>query len=174
MARPSKPVQLIKIEGKSHRTKAELAHREKAEKSLYTGARIKEQPAVKADPIAHKEFLRLKKLYQQIQYVDGLDEQIVNRYCLLIAQELALIKMQGRMQEDLEQLEEPEDRIAIYKSIASITGKLTSLRGMLLTLEDHLFLTPTSRIKAIPKKPPEEESDSPMASFIKRRSVKDA
>ena len=53
------------------------------EKSLYTGMDFRESPAIKLDPIAHKEFLRLRKLYKQIQYVDGLDEQIINRYCKL-------------------------------------------------------------------------------------------
>ena len=50
--RPSKPVQLIKLEGnKDRRTKAELEYREKFEKSLYTGTTFKESPAVKEDPV---------------------------------------------------------------------------------------------------------------------------
>jgi len=144
--RPSKPVQLIKLEGKSHRTKAELEHREKMEKALYTGTTFRESPAVKADPVAHKEFLRLKKLYKNIQFVDGLDEQMINRYCLLISQEQKL-------------MESGDDFVALHKT-----------REMILKLEDRLFLNPVSRIKAIPKKPPEEEKESPMAQFLKRRA----
>lgn len=34
MARPAKPANVIKLEGKSHRTKRELRSREKAEESL--------------------------------------------------------------------------------------------------------------------------------------------
>jgi len=143
--RPSKPVQLLKIEGKSHRTKKELEHREKMEKALYTGTTFKESPAVKADPVAHKEFLRLKKLYKNIEFVDGLDEQMINRYCLLISQEQKLM--------------ESDDFLALHKT-----------REMILKLEDRLFLNPVSRIKAIPKKPPEEEKESPMAQFLKRRA----
>lgn len=169
--RPSKPVQLIKLEGKSHRTKAEMEHREKAEKSLYTGTTFKESPAVKNDPVAHREFLRLKKLYKQIQYVDGLDEQIINRYCMLISQEQALSKMMERMRQDIDEVENVEDRLRIYESIAGVTDKVMKTREMLLKLEDRLFLNPTARIKAIPKHPPEEKKESAMAEFLKRRGA---
>ena len=37
MARPSKPASVIKLEGKSHRTKKELRNREQAENSLLSG-----------------------------------------------------------------------------------------------------------------------------------------
>lgn len=168
--RPSKPVQLIKSEGKSHRTKKELAHREKAEKSLYTGTNFRESPAVKSDPIAHKEFLRLRKLYKQIEYVDGLDEQIINRYCMLISQEQALAKMMERMRQDIELVEEVEDRMIIYQSIAGVTDKAMKTREMLLKLEDRLFLNPTTRIKSIPKNPPEEKKESAMAQFMNRKA----
>lgn len=148
--RPSKPVQLIKLEGnKDRRTKAELEFREKAEKALYTGTTFKESPAVKADPIAHKEFLRLKKLYKNIQYVDGLDEQMINRYCLLISQEQRLVERN-----------DPEEFQMLHKT-----------REMILKLEDRMFLNPTARIKAIPKKPPEEKKESPMAQFLNRRGA---
>lgn len=168
--RPSKPVQLIKLEGKSHRTKEELKHREKAEKSLYTGTTFKESPAVKADPIAHREFLRLKKLYKSIQYVDGLDEQIINRYCMLISQEQALAKMTERMRQDIDEVLEVEDRLRIYEAVAGVTDKVMKTRDMLLKLEDRLFLNPTARIKAIPKSPPEEKKESAMAQFLNRRA----
>ncbi|MCM3589637.1 hypothetical protein M4D58_03205 [Brevibacillus borstelensis] len=168
--RPSKPVQLLKLEGKSHRTKKELLHREKAEKSLYTGTTFKESPAVKADPVAHREFLRLKKLYKSIEFVDGLDEQIINRYCMLISQEHALAKMMERMRMDIDQVEDVEDRMRIYESIAGVTDKVMKTRDMLLKLEDRLFLNPTARIKSIPKMPAEEKKESAMAQFINRRA----
>jgi phage terminase small subunit len=155
--RGSKPVQLLKLEGKSHRTKKELEHREKAEKSLYTGTSFKESPAVKSDPIAHKEFLRLKKLYKKIQYVDGLDEQIINRYCMLISQEASLHELLNK--EDLD----VDKKMDIYKTI-------NKTRDSLLKLEDRLFLNPTARVKAIPKTP-EETKQSKMSSFLQKRGV---
>lgn len=148
--RPSKPVQLIKLEGnKDRRTKKELEFREKSEKALRTGSKFKESPAVKSDPIAHKEFLRLKKLYKDIEYVEGLDERMINRYCLLISQEQRLVERN-----------DPDEFQMLYKT-----------REMILKLEDRLFLNPTARIKAIPKKPPEEEKKSPMSQFLNRRGA---
>lgn len=169
--RPSKPVQLIKLEGnKDRRTKAELEYRENFEKSLYTGTNFKESPEVKADPIAHKEFLRLKKLYKHIQYVDGLDEQIINRYCTMISQERSLQDTIKKLNEDIENADDFKTRSELYKLLSSLTTKLNQTRDMILKLEDRLFLNPTARVKAIPKKPPEDDAKkSPMSEFLKRR-----
>lgn len=157
--RGSKPVQLIQLEGKSHRTKKELVHREKAEKSLYTGTNFKELPAVKSDPVAHKEFLKLKKLYKNIQYVDGLDEQIINRYCLLVSQENSLQEIISVKKGEAE----IDDLIEWYKAI-------NKTRDSILKLEDRLFLNPTARVKAIPKTPSEDNKKSPMTDFLSRRA----
>ena len=137
--------------------KADLEHREKFEKSLYTLTNFKESPAVKSDPVAHKEFLRLKKLYKSIQYVDGLDEQIINRYCMLVSQEHSMQEMIAHTKHDSEKIE-------LYKEI-------NKTRAMLLKLEDRLFLNPTARVRAIPKTPPDEKKASPMAEFFKRRGT---
>jgi phage terminase small subunit len=144
------------LEGKSHRTKAELDYRERAEKSLYTGIDFKESSAVKSDPIAHKEFLRLKKLYKEIQYVDGLDEQIINRYCLMVSEE-------NYMRELFMNETNAEIKLELYKTV-------TKTRDTMLKLEDRLFLNPTARVKSIPKNPIEDNKVSPMADFLKRRA----
>ena len=170
--RPSKPVQLIKLEGnKDRRTKAELEYREKFEKPLYPGTIFKESPAVKEDPVAHKEFLRLKRLYKNIQYVDGLDEQIINRYCLMVSQESALADAIADLKDSLKDCESVEERMLVYDNIAKLSTKLEKVRDMLLKLEDRLFLNPTARIKAIPKKPPEDKKESPMEKFLSRRGA---
>lgn len=138
----SKPLQLVK----GHRTKAEIEYREKAEKAMQTKTEFKPTPAVKSDPVALKEFKRLKKLYglMAAEFVDGLDEGMVNRYCLLISQEQALLG--GDFQE------------------------LHKTREMLIKIEDRLFLNPSSRVKAIPKKPQEDQQDEdPMAVLFGRR-----
>ena len=67
MARPAKPANVIKIEGKSHRTKKELRAREQAEKSLLSGVKLKESAEVKKHPRAHQELLRMKKLLVGIE-----------------------------------------------------------------------------------------------------------
>lgn len=169
--RPSKPVQLIVTEGNTnHRTKDELEHRKKAEKSLYTGTTFKESPAVKIDPVAHREFMRLKKLYKKIQYVDGLDEQIINRYCMLISQEQTLAEIMRVMRTDISEVKTAEERTAIYQAIAGVTDKVMKTRDMLLKIEDRLFLNPSTRIKSVPKKPSDEnKDDDPMAALLGSR-----
>lgn len=47
MPTPTKPVNVIRMEGKSHRTKRELKSRENAEKRLLTGEKLKERKEVK-------------------------------------------------------------------------------------------------------------------------------
>ena len=65
MARPSKPISVVKEEKKGHRTKAEIEAREKNEAALSTGQPLKERSEVKSDKIAHKEFKRLQNLLQK-------------------------------------------------------------------------------------------------------------
>jgi hypothetical protein len=138
----SKPLQLVK----GHRTKEEIEHRKKAEAAMRTNTEFKATAAVRSDPVARKEFNRLKKLYKDMgsDFVDGLDEQMVNRYCLLISREKKLL--------------ESEDYGTLHKT-----------QELILKLEDRLFLSPAARIKAIPKKPIEEKKKSKMAEFLERR-----
>ena len=70
--RPSKPVAVIRKEGKSHRTKAELNAREKGEAAFATGIPIKEKEETKKNVVAHKEFLRVTKLLNKIEKCDAL------------------------------------------------------------------------------------------------------
>jgi len=74
MGRAPKPVVILSEEKKSHRTKAELDQRKKAEEALLTKIEFKEKRAVKNNPVAHKEFLRVKKLFIAIGKNDGLYE----------------------------------------------------------------------------------------------------
>ena len=86
MPTPTKPANVIRLEKKSHRTKKELASRENAEKALLTGEKLKERKEVKSDPVAHKEFLRIKKLLEKIEKNDDLYSSVINRYCQLYAE----------------------------------------------------------------------------------------
>ena len=84
MARPSKSSKIIDIEGKSHRTKAELNQRKKHEEATLSKIKLKEKQAVKDNEVAHKEFLRIKKLMIAIEKYDGLYENAINRYCQVV------------------------------------------------------------------------------------------
>lgn len=170
MARPSKPVDLIVLEGKSHRTKEELENREKAEKQLRTGKQFKASPEVKADKEAYAKFKHLKKLFGGIIYVEGLDETFINRYCLLHAEtrrmENAMKEMEDRAAgENLEF----EVMLELAKTIMGMDKQLMKRRDMLMKMEDRMFLNPAARIKSIPKKPPQEKEEDPMGNLLNRR-----
>ena len=74
------------MEGKSHRTKRELRQRKQAEENLLTGKRLKEAREVKENELAHKVFLRLKKLLREIGKDDDLYSGVINRYCMISAE----------------------------------------------------------------------------------------
>ena len=170
--RPSKPTNLILLEGKSHRTKAELTARAKSEAALKSNTVYKPSDAVKADKIALKEFNKLKKLYKDIDYVEGLDENVINRYCLILSEEYGIRRLIAKMNDDIDNCEEFTDRLQLYGVIDGCMGKIKSTREMLLKLEDRLFLNPTSRIKAIPKKLLEKEEADPMEAIMQKRPHK--
>lgn len=160
--RNSKPTDLLRGENKSHRTNEELEYREEMEKVLYTGVRFKERDRVKNNPVAHKEFLRLKKLYKSIPYVDALDEQIINRYCTTLAEIEPLEQLLEKMQDDVEACEKPADRIALYKAISGTLQAVNRMKTMVTAWEDRLYLNPSGRMRAIPKKPPKEGKPDPL------------
>lgn len=97
-----KPVAVLRREGRSHRTKQELAKREKAEQELLSGKELKERKEVKDNQDAHKEFIRIKKLLKEIGKNDALYEPVINRYCLIQAE----VKDQERRREFLYNLVE--------------------------------------------------------------------
>lgn len=180
MARPSKPYAVIKGEKKSHRTKAELEHRKRGEESLLTGIKIKENPEVRKNEEAHKEYLRVKKLLKAIEKEDELYGAVINRYCLITAEIKGLQEereyysdMLREMREDLheqkEQLQNPADYIqllagigrsmaAITKSIGAIDGIILKKRKMLLDIEKESVMTISAALRTVPKKPEEKKN----------------
>ena len=165
--RPSKPTALILSEGKSHRTKAEISARQKAENALYTGVHFKESQQVRDNVVAHAEFLRLKRLYDKVAYVDALDQNIINRYCLEVAAISNYQEQITRMNADLEMADQVADRLVLYDMIGKTYDRMSKSKALLLKYEDRLFLTPAGRMRAIPKTPPAsaEETD-PMNSVL--------
>lgn len=160
--RSSKTTDQIKDEKKSHRTKAELEYREAAEQAVFTGFKFKERDKVKNNPVAHKEFIRLKKLYKQIQYIDALDEVIINRYCLTLAEIEPLEQLLEKMQEDVDECEKPSERIALYKTIAGTLMSVNRMKTLVTAWEDRMLLTPAGRMRAIPKTPQRKQPQSPL------------
>ena len=178
--RPPKPVELLKFEKKSHRTKAELEHREKAEKDLLSGQPMKAWPEVWNDPVARKEFTRVRNLLKKINHNDGLHEAVINRYCILVKEckrseeyieqfsqelsELAEMKSKGEIDyaDYLKERGRTQDRMIAWDR------KLMEKRKMLLQIEKENIMTILAALRAIPKTPAEDKP-SPMAEYLRKK-----
>jgi|GEM_PF-3240715 len=155
-----------------HRTKAEKRIRKEAEQALYTGEKFHESEQVKKNAIAHKEYLRLKRLYDKIPYVDALDHQSVNRYCIEVSNQIRLTGLSEKMESKLDDCEDLDagELVQLYKSIAGVISDIRKSAEMLIKLEDRLLLNPASRIKAIPKTPEKKSEASGIAAFRAKRA----
>lgn len=156
------------MEGRSHRTKKEMRQRKQAEQSLLTGEEIKEKPEVKQNKIAHKEFLRIKKLLKNIEKNDDLYGVVINRYCLLYAECFEFEKKREKMFEQLCDLQEKEDELieheemtqkefygienSMQKNLIALDRQVQSKRKMLLEIEKENIMTIASALRSVPKK----------------------
>lgn len=166
MPTPSKPVNVIRMEGKSHRTKHELRERERAEEQLLTGKILRETDEVKANPIAHKEFQRIKKLLKSIEKDDDLYGSVINRYCILQAECQDFAEKREKMYQNLLSLEEKyehyesNDMVHVYyktvaemqKSLLNLDKQVQTKRKMLMDIEKENVMTIAASLRSIPKK----------------------
>ena len=106
MPTPTKPFSVLKSEGKSHRTKAELKVREQGEKALQTSQKIKPKKEVKKNKIAYKEFKRIVSLLDNIDKSDALYENVINRYAMLYAECYEFEEKRERFYNELNKLDE--------------------------------------------------------------------
>lgn len=177
--RPSKPITLVQ----GHRTKAEIELRKEAEEALLTGTSFKEWKDTKNNPVAHKEFLRLRRLFKSIGKDDALYEGIINRYCLLLGECKDFENLRERMITEIDALDEMskfgeidivdhlKERGKLQDRIMRIDKNIMDKRKMMFDIEKENIMTIQSSLRSIPKKP-KNSPDSPMAAFLKQRHVK--
>ena len=177
MGRPTKPLALVK----GHRTKAEKAVRQKAERSLLTGVSLKEWPEVKADPVAHKEFQRIKKVLKAINKDDALHEGVINRYCVLHSECKGFEILKDHCNTELQELFAAHVRSEIdfityldrkeqiHGRFLALDKKIMDKRKMMLSIEKENIMTIQSALRSIPKKEQPKEK-SAMAAFLERRN----
>ncbi len=172
MPTPPKPAKVIKMEGRSHRTKSELAERERAEEQLLTGRVLRESKEVKENPAAHKEFQRIKKLLKSIGKDDNLYGAAINRYCMLQAECTDLMKKRKLIEEQMERMEESyqvfekKDDIKSYyalctnmqKNLVSVDRQIQAKRKMMLDIEKENVMTIAASLRSIPKKPEKKKN----------------
>ncbi len=179
MSRPPKPYKLLKMEGKSNKTKAELKQRKQAEEAVLTGVALKERPEVREDPIAHKEFLRVRKLLRTIEKDDDIYGPVINRYCLLQAE---CIEFEQKKEEHYSLIDKitndhekamddmaPGDRAAylieytksidrLSRNIINLDKQIQTKRRMLFDIEKENIMTIASALRSIPKEVKQEEN----------------
>lgn len=174
MARPPKPVSVIKSENKSHRTKEELKLREKMEKSTLSGEPLFERREVRKNKIAHKEFLRISKLMSSIEKSDGLYSSGINTYCMLYAEirelqedisEIALLAAQIREKfygienvtvEEIERFTKQINKLLSQKT--ALMSRIDKKRSMMFAIDKENVMTISASLRSIPKTPQKQSN----------------
>lgn len=176
--RPTKPLSLVK----GHRTKVEKEIRKKAESALLTGTSMKESPEVKSNPIAHKEFTRIKKLLKSINKDDDLSGNIINTHCMLHAECKEFEEMKNKLYADLKELGETyqngdidfleysQQKGKLQDRIFACDKKVMEKRKMILDISKENIMTIQSALRSIPKKE-QPKQESAMAAFLKRKQA---
>ncbi|OPX87745.1 MAG: hypothetical protein A4E53_02367 [Pelotomaculum sp. PtaB.Bin104] len=179
--RPTKPLALVQ----GHRTKAEKTVREKAERELLTGSPLKEWPEVKADPIAHKEFARIKKLLKSIKKDDDLFGANINMQCKLHGECKRYEELKESCNVELKELYEAyqtqeieflvylDNKEKIHNRFLAYDKKIMDKRKMLLSITKDNIQTIQAAINSIPKKE-QSKQKSPMEAFLERRQAKNS
>ena len=104
MARPSKPVSVIQMEKKSHRTKKELASRKRAEDQMLAGDKIRKFPEVRENRKASMEWDRITEILDRIDKNDRTYETVINRYCLMLAECRDMEKLKKTIEKSIKDL----------------------------------------------------------------------
>lgn len=178
MGRPSKPAELLKSEGKSHRTKQELAFRKQQEEATLTGKKLEEPRAVKDLKIAHATFLKTRRLFDAINKNDELYSAATCRYCtntqkLADAEESIQV-----LKTELEELRESRSSYVENKAIPDYYRMLTKLedtitrkeqlaagiRKELTDFEKENCMTIASSLRSIAKQP--EKKANPLLEAL--------
>lgn len=190
MARPSKPAAVLKGEKKSHKTKAEIAHREKAEAALLSGQPLQERASVKADKIAHAEFLRVSKILRAIDKDDALYSAVVNRYCEIYSEiiqhqqdKAMLTKLKDKLEAKINEVSESENvdekkLLDILKAYSNYLRQLNNIdlsiqtkRKMLSEIEKENCMTVAAALRAIPKQPESSAEDDMLRKILSGEEV---
>lgn len=176
------PVSLIVNNNLDHRTKAELELRKEAEKSLITGEKMRIWPAVRANPVAKKEFRRVIRILEAIGKNDAMYEGVINRYAMLKAECEDFQRVRDDMVDSRERLEQDYrekgsiEASTYYQLIAkmqmnivSVDKQIMAKRNMLLAIEKENIMTISGAMRAVPKKA-ENRKKSAMEEYRMRKA----
>ena len=180
MPEPPKSATVLRLEGKSHRTKAELEKKELAEKQAITGVPM--QVNKKLCKEAQAEFKRLKSLFKKIDKDDALYENAINRYCEVKAEIETFKKLMDKRNADVEELQRAyadgeiefitmlSGKEKAYGQIAGIDRQIQAKRNMMSKTENDNSMTILSSMRVAPNMADIKEDDSPMAKFLAKEN----
>lgn len=181
MPTPPKPVIVLEQEKRSHRTKREKELRKQGEQSLLTGKKLTERQEVKAVPVAHKEYRRVKALMEAIGKNDAIYTAIINRYCMIYAECHEQEEWMEELRAEMKRIKEDLNNSKITKGkyfrlMGDLQEKMSisdsicaKKRKMLLDIEKECVMTISAALRSIPKKVEKEEPEDPMAALLERR-----
>ena len=145
-----------------------MRQREKAEEDLLTGKKLKESQEVKNNELAHREFLRIKKLLVEIGKNDDLYSGVINRYCMISAECREFEEKRESIYRRQEELEKRSDEMEIdeYIKLQNETSKMQlsfdrqiqAKRKMLFDIEKENVMTIASALRSVPKKPEKKKN----------------
>lgn len=144
-----------------------------------TGEKLKERKEVKSDPVAHKEFLRIKNSLKNREN-DDLYSSVINRYCQLYAEckdfeekREAIYKQLLDLQENCQKMIDEEEmtmkeyynlELGMQKNLVSLDKQVQAKRKMLLDIEKENIMTIASALRSVPKKT--EKKDNPLLAAL--------
>lgn len=159
MARPSKTVEILEKEKKSHRTKAELELRKAAEQAALTGIKIKPDNDVKNDTVAMAEYKRIVRILSKVGKNDALYESVINEYAMLKADIERYRVMKAQVEEsDLPIKEKCEMTLRL-------DAQIDKYKKRRFDIEKENGMTIASAMRAIPKKP--EQKSNPLLEALR-------
>lgn len=167
--RPPKQLTLVK----GHLTNAQKETREKAEKELVTSYVMKPWVKTRANATAMKQFKKIKKAFSKIGQDDICFESVLNRYCIIFAEceeteetrEMIIAGMREMLRHK-DELIKATDLLTYAQQISELADKaaacdrtLAKKREMMLAIERENIMTVNAKLRAVPKKPVEDEAD---------------
>lgn len=161
MTRRAKPIEFHILDGNKNRlTKKQIKERENSKITLGTLDFVMPE-RVKKIKYAREKWNSLIDLFNESKFelVTTADVGVIERYCLTHAEYMHLqdIKQEiAKMYPD--DLKKQYDQAEIKK----LDAKINTKNNILTAMEDHLYLTPLSRIRSIVKKERKREEEDPL------------
>ena len=172
--RPPKPVKILEMEGRSHRTKQELLQRKRGEASTLSGRKLIESKEVKENPEAHKEFRTLAGLLDAIEKNDALYSEVINRYCLLKSECTSLTASRDALSRDADELRMRKDEMEytdymellsrMSKNIIALDRQIQVKRKMMFDIEKENIMTIAAALRSVPRQT--EKKSNPLMEAL--------